>query len=503
MLPRRWRADSPARRTALVIKQATALANGGRCAEAAVLLDAASREVDEAESFELRRRSAEQLLISGRIDEGIAALQPLLASAGIRFPRSPRHALVLSLGGACRILLRGLHFSRREESSAPVDLLRRVDTCFSAAKGLMAVDTLRAGVLSLLALRSALDAGEPSRIAILLATVGAGYVTPVNPILRRAGGRMLRRAKEIARESNDPYLEGATEVAEGYSAATFGRWLAAFEHSERGLDVLRSRCAGVHWECNLARTNLLRSLEEFGRFGDLEQHARQLGSEARDSGDRYGGMLAVDFGASASIAAGDRSAARESVAKALAGWSQSGFHIQHLYALRLEVLCDLCDGRPRDAWSRLEGAWPALRRSLLLVLPIPGVDARLMRARARLALAAEAHDRDSLSGFRSELRALVRSGREDIAAHGLLLQAGAAMVERRGPDPAPVYRRAAETFDRLGLAGYAAVARRRLGALTPGIAGRSILDQADETMRSIGIRHPADWSRAYAPGDFD
>jgi hypothetical protein len=215
-------------------------------------------------------------------------------------------------------------------------------------------------------------------------------------------------------------------------------------------------------------------------------------------------MLAADFGASALIAAGDRPAARESVSTALAGWSQSGFHIQHLYALRLEVVCDLCDGRPQDAWRRLERAWPALRRSLLLVLPIPGVDARLLRARTHLSLAAADTDhRQSLRRLRSDLRALARTRREDVAAHCLVLEAGAATVGRDDTDPVPLYRRAAEAFDRQGLTIYAAVARRRVGTLTGGSDGTAIRERADATLLARGILHPGEWCRAFAPGMFD
>jgi hypothetical protein len=76
----------------LITKCADALVNAGRCAESAPLyLSAAAADPERA--FQLKTRAAEQLLASGRIEDGLGVLKPLLADVGIRYPKTPLRAL--------------------------------------------------------------------------------------------------------------------------------------------------------------------------------------------------------------------------------------------------------------------------------------------------------------------------------------------------------------------------------------------------------------------------
>ena len=81
-----------------------------------------------------------------------------------------------------------------------------------------------------------------------------------------------------------------------------------------------------------------------------------------------------------------------------------------------------------------------------------------------------------------------------------LLSAAVASHEGR-PDAAVDYLvRAADGFDRAEMQLYAAVARRRLGALLKGETGRELLRAADEWMAAQTIRNPVLMTRMLAPG---
>ena len=100
-------ADPEARR-ALQTSLADALANAGRGAEAADSYLAAAQGAPTGESLELQRRAAEQLLRSGRIDQGFPVLRAVLAKVGLRYPRTTLGSILSVLYHRLRIRLRGL-----------------------------------------------------------------------------------------------------------------------------------------------------------------------------------------------------------------------------------------------------------------------------------------------------------------------------------------------------------------------------------------------------------
>src|SRR6185369_917510 len=92
---------------------------------------------------ELRRRAAEQLLLSGHIDQGLDALRNVLAASGLRLAPTPRRALLSLLARRVRIKLRGLSFTEKDATQVSAEELMRIDICWSIAVGLGVVDTIR------------------------------------------------------------------------------------------------------------------------------------------------------------------------------------------------------------------------------------------------------------------------------------------------------------------------------------------------------------------------
>ncbi|MCA1665787.1 MAG: serine/threonine-protein kinase PknK, partial [Myxococcales bacterium] len=142
-----------------------ALAQGGRSAEAADAFLAGAARAPADEAAELKRLAADQLLRSGRIDEGLAILREVFAAVGLQLPKSPRRALLSLLSARARVRLHGIVFAERKAAEVrPRDLLR-IDLCWSAAIGLGLVDNIRGSNFQSLNLLLSLRAGEPLRIA--------------------------------------------------------------------------------------------------------------------------------------------------------------------------------------------------------------------------------------------------------------------------------------------------------------------------------------------------
>jgi hypothetical protein len=149
----------------LRIGLADALANAGRGAEAARDYLAAQDEGDPAQALEMHERAARLFLISGHFDDGLRSLRMVLGAIGLRYPATPRRALLSLLFRRALLWLSGLHFKARDASVIPSGDLRRLELLWSATIGLSMVDTVRGAHMHARNLLSALRVGEPSRVA--------------------------------------------------------------------------------------------------------------------------------------------------------------------------------------------------------------------------------------------------------------------------------------------------------------------------------------------------
>jgi eukaryotic-like serine/threonine-protein kinase len=142
-----------------------------------------------------------------------------------------------------------------------------------------------------------------------------------------------------------------------------------------------------------------------------------------------------------------------------------------------------------------------LRRSLLTRVQVLRVEALYLRSRVALAMAAENESaRRFLSIARAAARRIARERRPWSDPIALLVQAGVAYLEGKTPLAVRYLYDAADRLDRADMKLYAAVARRRIGALQDDEPGRALRRQAEEWMAAQHIKNPACMTRMLAPG---
>ena len=270
-------------------KLGDALANAGRGAEAAREYLTAAAGATVAEAFELQRRAAMQYLISGHVDEGLAALRSVLEAVGMTLPSTPRRALVSLLLRRALLRLRGLGFRPRDTSEvAPADLTR-IDVCWSAIAGLSVVDTIRGADFQARGLILALCAGEPFRISRALA-MEAAHAASVGGPNRRHTLRLLDLAQEMAERDAQPYALGMATLARGTADYLVGHWKSARQYCEQAEAIFRDRCTGVAWELDTVQAFGLWALSHLGETAELSRRWPILLKEARERGDLYAVM---------------------------------------------------------------------------------------------------------------------------------------------------------------------------------------------------------------------
>ena len=215
---------SEEQRRELLVGLGDALANAGHGAEAAAHYLTAARAAGPAQAMDLRRRGAEELIRSGRLDEGREVAAEALAAAGLAFAKSPVRALLVQRAA---LFLRGRRFrARSAEEIAPRDLAR-ADLCWSISSGLGLMDPVQGAHFQARSLLQALRAGEPSRISRGIAGEAAYAAAQGND---RRAQRLLAEAAAIAAKLDHPHATGIVALMGGLSAHLGGRFAPALEH---------------------------------------------------------------------------------------------------------------------------------------------------------------------------------------------------------------------------------------------------------------------------------
>ena len=121
-------ADSATAR-GLVTRLGRALGAGGRGPESADALFRAAEGADAEDRFMLQIEAAGELLRSGHVERGLAALRDIFRALGLKMPSTPRRALIAMLFTRARIRMRGLAFEPRSREQIPRRDLLRLEAC--------------------------------------------------------------------------------------------------------------------------------------------------------------------------------------------------------------------------------------------------------------------------------------------------------------------------------------------------------------------------------------
>lgn len=491
-----------AERSVLSERLADALVNAGRGGEAAERYLAAVDGGDRRRDLDLRRRAAEHFLRSGRVDEGVATLEGVLADVGLTLPPTPRRALFSLLWARLSLWLRGLDHVTVAERDVDPDALLRLDACSAAALGLAMVDVVRSLDFQTRQLLLALSVGEPGRLSLALAVQAMRAATGGEKARPRVE-LMLAQARELSAQAPRPDVDAIVVGAEGVAAFIVGQWRTAHERLEEAERRMRERCVGVESYLTTVQLFSIASCFYLGELRELAERVPRYLQGAERRGDRYALVnFRVATGNLAWVLRDEPAEARRVAREALASWSQDGFLLQHWYALRSETQLDLYEGRGGEAHARFEAAFRPLSRSLITRAEHVFVETYAMRGRAALAAAAAEprRARSLLAEAESDARRIEACNVRWALCLGLLLRAGASACRGDEGRAQTHLRAAVEACDAADMRLHAAAARVRLGQLLGGDGGREEAARGLAFMTEGGVRAPERMTEMLAPG---
>jgi hypothetical protein len=485
--------DAAEQPKALRLRLADALANAGRGGEAGEAYLVAAEGSEPSVGLELRRRAAEQLLISGHIDRGLAILRDVLAAVGMKMAETPRRAVLSLLTTRAKLKLRGLRFRERSEAQIASEELTRADVCWSAGISLALVDSLRGADFHARSLLLSLRAGEPYRIARALAMGSAAEALSSGEKGAKRADRLAREATVLANRVGKPHAQGLVKLMTGISAFLQGQWRIARDNAEAAGAIFRECCTGVAWELDNASLYPLWSRIFLGELSDLGTQASELLANARLRGDLYLETNLRTRVLNMSWLAVDRpDRARIEVDQGIKHWSQEGFHLQDYFALQSLVEIDLYAGAIEQAQDRIEQAWPKLSRSDFFLVQMMRIEMRYLRARCALAAATTdpARAAKNLASAQELARALDGERARWATPLAQLIRGMVFRIRDQHDEATTALASARAGFEQVEMGLHATCVRWRMGELF----------DADEWMERQKIANPARMADLIAPG---
>jgi hypothetical protein len=488
---------------AVRIARGEALSAAGRGREAAVAFLDAAAGADSATRFRCRRLAAEQLLGAGFVADGRALLDDVLAEIDASLPATPKRALMRLVFERARTRLIRLPRAYRDESEIAPAVLARIDVYQSIALSLAMIDSVRSAACQAIALRLALRAGEPRRIARGLHFEAAFLAFQGGRALERAA-RLVEEAARIADTLGDPAMAALNKGARGAVALCSGDFAQAATLLAAAEDELIEHGGGALELANGRILHLL-ALRYLGDARTLAERFRAHGADARRRGDRFTDATMVRAFGISWLQAG-RPDLLEAALDA-ASWAppDGGYHIQHWYEHLARA--DLALYRGHVDESRFAPGFAALEQSLLTHNQMIRCGALWTRGRLALAQAAEATDtkqRARLQAIAKRACASLRSERTSYIDVWVALLEGA--LAAQAGDAATARARfsvAAEAARAQGRRLYVLVAERRAAEQADDLLTKEGLDRLaklDAALRDEGIADPDRFLHVIAPG---
>lgn len=481
---------------------ALALSQSGRSDESAREYLLVAEHAPPEEGRELRRLAADQLMRSGRINEGLDLLTATLREQQTRIPRS-RTLLVGGLlltraRNSMRLATRPWH-----SPDASPALLARIDRLWTAGVTLWLVDPLLSAYLRSRHLQAALKAGDPRRLAGGLAFEAMHRAT-AGPLAYPAARGILDQAHERAAACADPFARGLVLLAESSVASSTGRVLESLRVGIEAETIFLKECTGATWELSLVRLHILSALSFAGRWTEYAPRLAAVMHETSANGDRYTQCALPLISACyvTFLAKDDPEGAHRELDDELRRWNRAEFDIPRFAHCQGTVESMLYARRYEEAWRVITKVWRQYRSGQIFWSGLMKLLAQQLRARAALAMMSATADRSAARVAREFCTRARRSPWLMAQGWGLMIDAGLAMVERDQRSAATKLQLAEQRFLEAGLAHLQAACRRRRGEVRGGAEGVALVASADDQLRTLGAVNPQRMAERLAPGDF-
>lgn len=498
--------DDNARRV-IEIRRADALSLAGQgFAAADAYLAIAAHSAPEG-ALELQRRAAEQLLLSGELNRGLAVVEQVLDALGMRKTVGGTRALPWLLAGRAWLRFRGFSHTSRTEKELSREQLAKLDASWIVSRSLGLVDPIRGAEFQTRHLNLALRAGEPRRLLRAL-VVEASYSATPGPRGRRRCARTLALAQDLARQLDDDEHTGLLAVARGIGAYLCGDLRVALADLNLALESVDVRRQGAAWERMSAQRLKIATLFLLGRLHELSQFVPPLLEELEIGKSLYATASFRTAYSTVAWLSKDRVVeAERQLALARLESDQDAYQLVHCNLLFGSVFRSFYLGDYEHALAQVHADWPHLQRTELLRIGVLRTQCLQMRGAALAAEVQRAYRR----GQTAQARELARQAR--VVAGSLmkeslprsrplarLIVATLFAADGAAENARVELRRCISEFEDRDLQMFAAASRLRLAELSAPAVHDKLYEAAMTAFRQEQIADPSRMLGLLAPG---
>ena len=486
-------------RAKLETRLGESLANCGRAQDAAEAYLRAAELEDGNVRIDLKRRGAMLLLESGHSERGKSELADVLRAHNLKLPASRRSIIVALLMRRAKLKLRGLSWT--EDRDVDAKTLARLDTCWSASRGLTITDLYAGGYFQAEHLLLALSSGDPSRVALALAEEAKSSSYFGDRGVARAR-KLLGQVQELAERLGTPHARALAIATEALVLLMGAQWADSLELNQQAETLLRDECTGVHQEIFDTMAGQAAALYVMGDLVGLDVLCSRTAAETGIRKNIYHEVLARSFLVLPALGRADVSNARDTLAAMTPLATERGIQAAGIQLVNAQAAFDIYTDAAPDTWDTRQAAIAGMSDNPLMRASLARTEVWSWHGRLALAAAERRQDRrEELLGHAQRLaRSLAKDPFPTAKPFAGLLRAGIDHLRGRTDATEGQLRRAAEQFDALDMKVYAAASRRRLGRVLGGDRGSLMCERAEAVMRSVGGKNFDAFTRIWAPG---
>jgi serine/threonine protein kinase len=484
----------------LRIGLAEALANAGRGRDAASHYIAAADMTIGPAANEFRRRAAEQLLISGHTDEGLAIFRQMLRTVGVKLPPKSTAAIFGLLIGRIRDRLHRIGRPLRRVGAENNRITEQIDAYWAASVGLALVDPVRAILSNAKGLRLALRSGDRFRIGRALSFDALSYLAGSERHDRRANA-LLAVAETIASETDSPYLRSFNFFVRGFALDMRGSWKEGSGFMQQALAIQDQHGMPDVWLQTTIRRVSLWAVAHCGNLAQLSKELPGLLDDAERRGNVY---LQTGFGTFArtflQLANDEPLRARSDLHRVLKLCSTDEIRLEHFMVLYDEAQIDLYEEKIGAAWDRLQRGRATAKGSRLLRFQKARVFWNDVRGRVAVALAQHSPSNALRKEAYKAAQSLDKEALPWARACAEVIHSGLCRASGEVPRARAHLLTAQNLFSELGMQLHGVAVRRCLAAISDASTIEAHIQEIDQMFVDKGVRNPSRFSKLLVPG---